>query len=601
MPTTFTTIAIASQPHARNTEPKKRAPLTAEQRRENQDKRQTKQAAIDAAIANWWDSTIALADDLASRYKQKRKYFLELMFQGGARMVNHQEKINPYNAFKAEKAAECRDRGESKDGPELHDEYFDEYKNLTTTEKDALVERFRLIRDREPKLRRDTPRAKIQDVANIVRNMKLLMVGLGNRVGIEGFFCIVRNSPDFHMQPQWFFTSRELEQYMPIATRRKWVTSEVGTKMEAFAVAGCDVLNLLRTSKQKADFLKAGIREGISEKLITITGDANAQMQYVWYEEDIVLKYGIILVGWTFPEIVNPSELSTSLPGLQELYDAIKNDTCKFEKLSSEAKKARRAKWAADVEAGRMERKHRETRSDKGVKRKQPAGDDMDEDNGDAGGDDDEEADSRHDSSASAIPAKPPTKRRRITAKLPEPVVEEPRSDADEQGASPAIEKPVGPRKRKPAAKKAAAAPKKAATAPKQPAGAPKKTAAAKSATKKGGPRDDEVTRAVTARLTAERVAKQAAAAGGVDAAVPTTRPRPRPRPAYSSRAIITSDDEENNDPNADKEDDTSMALITLRVPLRRATGAIVTSDDEVDDDPDANEADDVGMASAAA
>ncbi|KAJ7432593.1 hypothetical protein B0H11DRAFT_1661415, partial [Mycena galericulata] len=130
-------------PHIRHTEPKKRAPLTTEQRHENQEKRQTKQAAIDAAISNWWDGTMALADDLAARYKQKPKYFLELMFQGGARMVNHQEKINPYNAFKAEKAAECRERGESKQAPELHDEYFDEYKNLTTDEKDALVERFR--------------------------------------------------------------------------------------------------------------------------------------------------------------------------------------------------------------------------------------------------------------------------------------------------------------------------------------------------------------------------------------------------------------------------------------------------------------------------
>ncbi|KAJ6570736.1 hypothetical protein B0H10DRAFT_1964571 [Mycena sp. CBHHK59/15] len=190
-----------------------------------------------------------------------------------------------------------------------------------------MVKRWVQNRNGSVVLRRDTPRAKIQDVANIVRNMKVLMCGLSTRVGVEGFFCIVRNSADFHMAPQWFFTSRELEQYMPLATRKRWVTAEVGTKVEAFAVAGCDVMNLLRTSKQKADYLKAGIREGLTQKLVEITGDKRAQMQYVWYEEDIVLKYGVILVGWTFPEIVNPSELSTSIPGLQELYDAIKDDT----------------------------------------------------------------------------------------------------------------------------------------------------------------------------------------------------------------------------------------------------------------------------------
>ena len=70
------------------------------------------------------------------------------------------------------------------------------------------------------------------------------MVGLNDRVGIEGFFCIVRTSPDFHMRPQFYFTSPELEEYMRIAVRRKWDTIEIGTKVEAFAVAGSNVLSM---------------------------------------------------------------------------------------------------------------------------------------------------------------------------------------------------------------------------------------------------------------------------------------------------------------------------------------------------------------------
>lgn len=45
------------------------------------------------------------------------------------------------------------------------------------------------------------------------------------------------------MNPQWFFTSPELENYMHIAVRKKWDTSEVGAKLEAFAIAGCDVVS----------------------------------------------------------------------------------------------------------------------------------------------------------------------------------------------------------------------------------------------------------------------------------------------------------------------------------------------------------------------
>jgi hypothetical protein len=69
------------------------------------------------------------------------------------------------------------------------------------------------------------------------------MAGLGNRVGIEGFFCIVRNNAEFGMAPEWYFTSPELEAYMPIATRKRWDTGQVGVKLEAFAVAGCDAVS----------------------------------------------------------------------------------------------------------------------------------------------------------------------------------------------------------------------------------------------------------------------------------------------------------------------------------------------------------------------
>jgi hypothetical protein len=60
-------------------------------------------------------------------------------------------------------------------------------------------------------------------------------------VGIEGFFCIVRNSADYHMKPHWYFTSPALENYMKIAVRKKWDTSVVGAKIEAFALAGCEI------------------------------------------------------------------------------------------------------------------------------------------------------------------------------------------------------------------------------------------------------------------------------------------------------------------------------------------------------------------------
>ena len=46
----------------------------------------------------------------------------------------------------------------------------------------------------------------------------------------------------YHIRPQWYFTSEALENYMKLATK-KWTTHDVGTKVEAFTIAGCDALS----------------------------------------------------------------------------------------------------------------------------------------------------------------------------------------------------------------------------------------------------------------------------------------------------------------------------------------------------------------------
>lgn len=64
--------------------------------------------------------------------------------------------------------------------------------------------------------------------------------GLRNKAGVEAFFCIVRNNAEYHMKPQWYFTSEAIANYMPMIVRKKWDTHDIGIKLEAFAIAGCD-------------------------------------------------------------------------------------------------------------------------------------------------------------------------------------------------------------------------------------------------------------------------------------------------------------------------------------------------------------------------
>ena len=166
------------------------------------------------------------------------------------------------------------------------------------------------------------------------------------------------------------------------------------------------ISDLNRTSKQKADDMKRQIRDKIGNMLgkfsvlptpyliygidiqltrpVEITGDDKVLMQYTHHDE-LVQKYGVELQGWTFEKLVNPSQLSTSLPGLRCLLDAINNGDCKFVKLSPLEIKKRHEELQKKRDEGTVPVKTRKPRKDRGTKRprtkgKKKAGDDADDD-----------------------------------------------------------------------------------------------------------------------------------------------------------------------------------------------------------------------------
>ena len=105
---TSSTINTASSIRVHHTK-QKSAPLTSTQKKEKKVQREENQAAIDAAIDEWFTSTMAKVNELAARFNKKPRFFLNIFFHGGARMVHHHEKINPHNAFISLKAQELRE------------------------------------------------------------------------------------------------------------------------------------------------------------------------------------------------------------------------------------------------------------------------------------------------------------------------------------------------------------------------------------------------------------------------------------------------------------------------------------------------------------
>jgi hypothetical protein len=105
---TSSTINAASSIRIHHTH-QKSAPLTSKQKKEKKDQREENQAAIDTAVDEWFTSTMAKANELAVQFNKKPRYFLDIFFHGGARMVHHHEKVNPHNAFISLKAQELRE------------------------------------------------------------------------------------------------------------------------------------------------------------------------------------------------------------------------------------------------------------------------------------------------------------------------------------------------------------------------------------------------------------------------------------------------------------------------------------------------------------
>ena len=97
-------------------------------------------------------------------------------------------------------------------------------------------------------------------------------------------------------------------------------------------------------------------------------------MQYVHYEEEIVLKRGVKLVGWTYDNIVNPSTLSSAIQPLRNLRDAIKQGQCHFRRLSPQEVNNFKATYEDKVRQGQIVRRQRKPRKDKGVRRRKATG-----------------------------------------------------------------------------------------------------------------------------------------------------------------------------------------------------------------------------------
>ncbi|KAK6996082.1 hypothetical protein R3P38DRAFT_3222637 [Favolaschia claudopus] len=256
MPKAYTPLRRPGVPPRRpNETSKKPAPLTTEQQKEKRD--------------NGWNIPMKHANKLAKRFDMKARYFLDIFSQGGAHMIHHQENTNPYNAFKSVKAAEAREQGTAMTGGRPPQGPLP---RIPGPHEGRAGYARRRIRQDEAAQFSSAPRHAASAGSRCFQRRSeyedaRACSALASAFGLEGFFCIG---------------------YMEVVTRKKWSTSEVGMKQEAFAIAGCDAANMLRTSAQKINFMKGEIVRLLLKNLVDVSKVSDARLAWKWFEEDVV-------------------------------------------------------------------------------------------------------------------------------------------------------------------------------------------------------------------------------------------------------------------------------------------------------------------------
>ncbi|KAH9918801.1 uncharacterized protein B0H18DRAFT_1122877 [Fomitopsis serialis] len=252
---------------------------------------------------------------------------------------------------------------------EMSTEYRDSYHKLSDETKEELKEEVQDARESRQMGFRLNQRGRLADANNVWKQITELLKGLKARVGIEAMVLMVRNNHEFTMDPRWYITASQINDYLG-TNFKGWDLEKIGALVEAFSVAGCDFMSFYRTAREKAEHLKKLIRQKILEGLATITGELNIQMNYINYEQEIVFRRGVILRGWLLSEFKNPSELSTSIPPLKAQWQALQSGACHWEKTTPEEREKLKASFAEKLAGGQV--KKRKEHSDKGKKHVRP-------------------------------------------------------------------------------------------------------------------------------------------------------------------------------------------------------------------------------------
>ncbi|OBZ70749.1 hypothetical protein A0H81_09521 [Grifola frondosa] len=233
--------------------------------------------------------------------------------------MNNAQKLNAFNVWTHHMAKELNEDGAgvSVNLLDLQRDNMEDYKNLSVEQKTVFIAELTEEREIWTTGQQPTQHGCTQDINNVCSKIENLCLGLKHRTGVEFFYCLVRNMEEFKMAPCWYFSLKELDEFLQGAIQKGWDPEKISVMAEAFAVTGCNFMN----------------------------------------------------------QFVNPSELSNSIGLLQQLLAAIERGACHFDCFSPVMLAEQQKKHDESVAAGlmTMRKKHKDTETKKGKKKAAPA------------------------------------------------------------------------------------------------------------------------------------------------------------------------------------------------------------------------------------
>ncbi|KAL0065632.1 hypothetical protein AAF712_007410 [Marasmius tenuissimus] len=343
-------------------------PISTAERLRRSIKRRERSTNIRNAIAELQREIRDKCITLGQTYKMKSRYFLDMVYQGGVRLMKPANDTNPFNAFKSVKAYDRRE-GTFISSLVLK-VYRSEYDGLSKKEKTKIVKRYEEIRDenRREMIKRPSMKEMAADVSSSLAHVAAILQALKTQVGIDVLVLVVKNRSEDFMSPKWIVTDQRIMDYMRVLLRH-WDPVYIGTQVEAFAVARCDIAFVCKTPREYAELLKKMITRQIQDALDEACTTKNATMQYERFHL-ITQRYGVIVEGW-------PANLPFQKPGsfhsdtnkLSQVYEAWKSGTAHFWKLESDELDIWRSSRAQGLSDGTVKVKECKKRKDAGTKK----------------------------------------------------------------------------------------------------------------------------------------------------------------------------------------------------------------------------------------